>query len=36
MVDFLFADELVIDDLYDRWCRSQIQALTGKELVSVY
>ena len=35
MVDFLFADEPALD-LYEHWCRSQIQALVGKELVSVY
>jgi hypothetical protein len=36
MVDFLFADEPVLGDLYEGWCRSQIQALVGKELRSVY
>jgi hypothetical protein len=35
MVDFLFADEPVLD-VYEHWCRSQAQALVGKELVSVY
>jgi hypothetical protein len=35
MVDFLFADEPVVD-LYEHWCRSQIQNLIGKELFSVY
>jgi hypothetical protein len=35
MIDFLFSDEPVLD-LYEHWCRSQIQAFVGKELVSVY
>jgi hypothetical protein len=35
MVDFLFADEPVFD-LYEYWCRSQIQGLSGKRIVSVY
>jgi hypothetical protein len=36
MVDFLFADEPILDDLYGQWCRSQIEELIGKTLVSVY
>lgn len=35
MVDFVFTDEPAVD-LYEHWCRSQVEATIGKKLLSVF
>lgn len=35
MVDFVFTDEPV-GDLYEHWCRGQVEATIGKKLLSVF